>query len=307
MGTSASGSGASGGNPLIPSWIDQNGLPPSAPPPDQNSPQPENGNGNGNNGNSDNGNNDTSNNDSQSATTATSEVGQQAWNQSKRFQAPRTQFNKYVSSGGSNGGALRNALRGYSRNASGGTQRLARRMQAATSRMATFYGVVDGMKRRGSENVLRQFNLESYQNKPIVEILSAFSDIIFSDTGKVYEDTQDDSIVRQAYSDTVIKISEIEGIDLDNLTNEQVEVMMAIFVEETIVHRVINDIGDGLTEKNADVEDLVRLEENIHQVVSGLVRNQIMPEIIATNRGDNTNMDQKIENIYRQALDVLAG
>jgi hypothetical protein len=302
MGTSASGSGASGGNPLIPSWIDQSGLPPSAPPPDQNSPQPENGNGSGNNGN-----NDTSNNESQSATTTASEAGQQTWNQSKRFQAPRTQFNKYVSSGGSNGGALRKALRGYSRNASGGTQRLARRMQAATSRMATFYDVVDGMKRRGSENVLRQFNLESYQNKPIVEILSAFSDIIFSDTGKVYEDTQDDSIVRQAYSDTVIKISEIEGIDLDNLTNEQVEVMMAIFVEETIVHRVINDIGDGLTEKNADVEDLVRLEENIHQVVSGLVRNQIMPEIIATNRGDKTNMDQKIENIYRQALDVLAG
>jgi hypothetical protein len=307
MGTSASGSGASGRNPLIPSWIDHSGLPPSAPPPDQNSPQPENGNGNGNNENSNNRNNDTSNNDSQSATAVTSAVGQQTSNQSKRFQAPRTQFNKYVNSGGSNSSALRKALRGYSRNASRGTQRLARRMQAATSRMATFYDVVDGMKRRGSENVLRQFNLESYQNKPIVEILSAFSDIIFSDTGKIYEDTQDDSIVRQAYSDTVIKISEIEGIDLDNLTNEQVEVMMAIFVEETIVHRVINDIGDGLTEKNADVEDLVRLEENIHQVVSGLVRNQIMPEIIATNRGDKTDMDKKIENIYRQALDALAG
>lgn len=306
MGTSASGGGASGGNPLIPSWIDQGGLP-LAFPSDQNSPQPENGNGDANDGNSGNGKNETSNNDNQSSTAPATAAGQQAADHSKRFQAPRTQFNKYVSSGGSNSSALRKALKGYSRNASGGTQRLARRMQAATSRMATFYDVVDGMKRRGSENVLRQFNLESYQNKPIVEILSAFSDIIFSDTGKVYEDTQDDSIVRQAYSDTVIKISEIEGIDLDNLTNEQVEVMMAIFVEETIVHRVINDIGNNLTEKNSEVEELIRLEESIHQVVSGLVRNHIMPEITAVNRGDKTNMDKKIENIYRQALDVLAG
>lgn len=299
MGTSASGSGASGGNPLIPSWIDQGGLPFA---PDQGPPQQ----GNGSDGNKGTGTNDGSNNQT-AAGSASIVNGQKALNHSKRFQAPRTQFNKYVGSGGSNGSALRKALKGYSRNAAGGTQKLARRMHAASSRMAIFYDVVDGMKRKGSENILRQFNLESYQDKPIVEILSAFSDIIFRDTGKIHEDTQDDSIVRQAYSDTVIKISEIDGIDLDNLTNEQVEVMMAIFVEETIVYRVINDVGNGLTEKNSDVEDLVRLEENIHQVVSGLVRNQIMPEIIATNRGDKTNMDQKIENIYQQALEVLAG
>ena len=306
MGTSASGSGASGGNPLIPSWIDQGGMPPATPP-DQGSPQQGNeGSNDSDNGNAANDSADANNNQTATASAGVA-TGQQAANHLKRFQAPRTQFNKYVGSGGSNGSALRGALKGYSRNAAGGTRNLARRMQAATSRMATFYDVVDGMKRRGSENILRQFNLESYQDKPIVEILSAFSDIIFRDTGKVYEDTQDDSIVRQAYSDTVIKISEIDGIDLDNLTNEQVEVMMAIFVEETIVHRVINDIGDGLTKKNADVADLVRLEENIHQVVSGLVRNEIMPEIVATNRGDKSNLDQKIENTYRQALDVLAG
>lgn len=305
MGTSASGSGASGGNPLIPSWIDQEGLPGTSPV-DQGLSQQEGGGGN----DSDNagGANGNPNTDTQSASASAGvAAGQQAANHSKRFQAPRTHFNKYIRSGGSNSDALRKALRGYSRNASGGTQRLARRMQAASSRVGTFYEVVDGMKRRGSETILKQFNLESYQNKPVVEILSAFSDIIFSDTGKVYEDTQDDSIVRQAYSDTVIKISEIDGIDLDNLTNEQVEVMMAIFVEETIVHRVINDIGDGLTANNPDVEDLVRLEESIYQVVCGLVRTQIMPEIIATNRGDKSNLDQKIENIYRQAFDVLAG
>ncbi|MGB8190809.1 MAG: Qat anti-phage system associated protein QatB [Chitinophagaceae bacterium] len=306
MGTSASGSGASGGNPLIPSWIDQGGLPPS--PAFQQEPPAQEASG---------GNDDTevvdsaddSNNTKQGEGASSSAFvnAQQAINHSKRFQGPRTDFNKYISSGGSNSRALRNALRNYSRNASGGTQRLARRMQAATSRMASFYDVVDGMRQRGAQVVLREFNLETYQNKPIVEILSAFSDIIFTDTGKIYEDTQDDSIVRQAYSDTIIRISEIDGIDLDNLTNEQVEVMMAIFVEETIVHRVLNDIGNGLTEKNPNVQELVRLEENIYQVVSGLVRNHIMPEVIATNRGDKANMDKKIENIYRQAFDVLAG
>lgn len=302
MGTSASGGGASGGNPLIPSWIDQGGLPP-----DPQLQQPAQGTA-GENDDDEGGESTENSNDANQAEDATATANAlQSVNYSKRFQAPRTQFNKYVSSGGSNSTALRSALKGYSRNASGGTQRLARRMTPAISRMGAFYDVVDGIKQRGTTVVLSEFNLESYQNKPVVEILSAFSDIIFKDTGKIYEDTQDDCIVRQAYSDTVIKISEIDGIDLDNLTNEQVEVMMAIFVEETIVQRVINDVGNGLTEKNPDIQELIKLEENIHQVVSGLVRNHIMPEIIATNRGDRTDMDKKIENIYRQALDVLAG
>lgn len=305
MGTSASGSGASGANPLIPAWIDQGGLPAVLPPQEKHR---ENGAGDANDSDEGESSAGESNNNNQVGDTSSSGAGaQNPVNNSKRFQGPRKEFNKYVSSGGSDNAAIRSALKGYSRNASGGTQRLARRMRAATSRMGTFYDVVDGMKRRGTSAVLSEFNLETFQNKPIVEILSAFSDIIFSDTGKIYEDTQDDSIVRQAYSDTVIRISEIDGIDLDNLTNEQVEVMMAIFMEETIVHRVINDIGNGLTGKNPDVQELVRLEENIYQVVSGLVRNQIMPEIIATNRGDKTGMENKIENIYRQAFDVLAG
>lgn len=302
MGTSASGGGAGGGNPLIPDWIDQEGLPagPDAPQPIPQEPQVDDA------GNEDQMNNGQPN-DTQVQQPNVQQQPQQNFDLSKRFTQPRTNFNKYVSSGGKNSGALRQALKGYSRNAAGGTQRMARRMKASTARVARFYSVIDEMKTKGKQVTLQEFNLTSYQNKPILDILSALTDLIFADTGRIYEKTQDDSIAKQAYSDTVIRISELEGIDLDNLTNEQVEVMMAIFIEETIAHRVINDIGNNLTEKNNDISELVRMEEGIYQIVKGLVRIQIMPELIATNRGDKNNLEQKIENIYRIAFDAMAG
>jgi hypothetical protein len=313
MGTSASGGGAGGSNPLIPSWIGGGGggLPPTPPGPEQQgnndgdtNGQGDNGAGNGDNDNADNNNGGGihPNAGHSNPPQETSEMGR-----GNRYTAPRRQFNRFVRSGGSNSQALKKALKGYSRSAAGDTRQLAVRMQPSASRVATFYEVINTVREQGSQQALVQFNLRSYQSKPLLDVLSALSDAIFRDTGKIYEDTQDDSITKHAYANTVTRICELDGLDLDHLTNEQVEVMMAIFIEETIAQRVINDVGNNLTENTTNIAELVEMENNIYQIVSGLVRNQIMPEIVATQLGDRQNLDKKIENIYRIAFDAMAG
>jgi hypothetical protein len=165
---------------------------------------------------------------------------------------------------------------------------------------------MDTVRAVGKQQALIQYNLGNYQDKPILDVLSALCDVIFEDTGKAYEDTQDDNISKHAYVNTIMRICEIDGIDLDHLTNEQVEVMTAIFIEETIAQRVINDVGNKLTERNTNINALVDIENSIYQIVSGLVRNQIMPAIIATQRGDRQNLEARIENIYRIAFDAMS-
>jgi hypothetical protein len=311
MGTSSSGGGAGGSNPLIPNWIPGGDMPLPQPPPDPINPS--NDNNNDNNGNDDtngnegqpgNGNNpaDTSNNQPiNDIETGVAGVG------NGRYRQPRINFNKYTRSGGKDVQALKQALKGYSKNAAGGTKRLARRMKPSISRVTGFYDVINTVRQKGKVSALVQFNLATYQNRPLFETLSALSDEIFKDTGKPYEDTQDDSITKQAYANTVVRICELEGIDLDNLTNEQVEVMMAIFIEETIAQRVICDIGNNFTKVETDIKELIEIENNIYQIVSGLVRNKIMPEIIVTQRGDKQDLEKNIENIYRMAFDAMAG
>jgi len=189
MGTSASGGGARGGNPLIPGWIDGGGSSnqsyPAIPLPAEN---PNSQQSNDNNA----GVNDLNNN------VAAGPGIVAPLDSLNRYRSPRTQFNKYVRSGGTNSGALKSALRNYSRNSAGGTRGMAKRMSPSTSRVAAFYNAINTIKEKGKGVALAQFNLSSYQNKPLFEILSSLSDEIFKDTGKVYEDTQDDSIVKQA-------------------------------------------------------------------------------------------------------------
>lgn len=318
MGTSSGSGGAGGSNPLIPSWIgtgesgDDN-------PPENQSPESDQA-GNPNNQSpesndqstgSDNGQDNqdgNQNNDNLLATAGVNNNQQQTSPATgSRYTSSRKAFNKYVSGGGKNPAHLKNALKTYVRKGGGGSSTLSKRMRPSASRVMVFINTVNNIRDSGKTQVLTQINLAAYINKPLNETLSALSDEIFKDTGKIYEDTQDDSITHQAYSNTIVRICELGEIDLDNLSNENVEVMTSIFIEETIAQRVICDIGNKITKISSDVSMLLEIENNVYQIISGLVRNQIMPEIIATQRSNKLGLDKKIENIYRIAFDAIIG
>ena len=82
--------------------------------------------------------------------------------------------------------------------------------------------------------------------------------------------------------------------------------MMAIFIEESIATRVICDIGVKLFEKAPSCEEIIEVEETVYQIIKGLVRNEKMPEIIATQRGLVQNIEKSVEKIYRIAFDCIA-
>lgn len=306
MGTSSSGSGAGGANPLIPSWISPTGAPQ-----------------NQNSDNDDNDNNETNDDvDNESSAKVNDNVSEETESQANsagqntelkpepktnRYRQPKSDFNKFVRSGGQDRQAFSNALKGYSRNASGSTKALARRMSPSASRVGSFFEAINAIKNDGLSVTLKVFNLSSYENEPLLNTLSALSDVIFSDNEEAYENTQDDSITKLAYANTVTRICEETTLDLNTLTNEQIETMTAIFIEETIVQRVIVDLGNKMPAMVSDIDTLLEIENNAFQIVNGLVRNRIMPEIIATQRGTNKNINQQIENIYRIAFDALGG
>ena len=125
MGTSASGGGAGGTNPLIPSWIGVGGgfPPPEAQP---NPPNPDDdatdSGQQGNEGDSPGDVGDVSDNaNGNQLDDNTAQQNSDTTNGTNRYRQPRIQFNKFVRSGGSNAQAFKNALKGYSRNAAGST------------------------------------------------------------------------------------------------------------------------------------------------------------------------------------------
>lgn len=288
MGTSSSGSGPRPITPLIPNWILPDAMPvPDAPPSDDAEDSNE-GDGAEDAGES----NDT-NDDSSTES-------------SNRFLEARRNFTSFSKNRTAGANALRSSLRSYVTKASGGSSTMARRMAPSASSVARFYSAVNTIKEQGVAVALRSFNLDSYSNRPVLDVLAALTDVIFDNSGP-YNNIHDESITKLAYANTISRIVESENIDLNSLTNENVEVMLAVFIEETIATRVICDIGTSLFKNIQDCQEIIEVEETTYQIVSGLVRNQIMPEIIATQRGQSQSIERNIENIYRIAFDCIAG
>ncbi len=289
MGTSSSGSGPRPTTPLIPNWILPDPIPvPDPLPGDDSDDASDNEDSGVEEAAEDNNTNDNSNTESPN-----------------RFSEARRNFTSFSKNRVSGTNALSASLRSYVTKANGGSSTMARRMTPSASSVARFYSVVNTIKEQGVTVALRSFSLDSYSNRPVLDVLAALTDVIFDNLGP-YNNIHDESITKLAYTNTINRIVENENIDLNSLTNENVEVMLAVFIEETIATRVICDIGTSLFKNLQDCQEIIEVEETTYQIVSGLVRNQIMPEIIATQRGQNQSIERNIENIYRIAFDCIA-
>jgi hypothetical protein len=282
MGTSKQGTGPRPATPLIPDWIPDQNDPTPLPEPDQpaepGDPQPP----------------------------EVPPTPPEPEKPENRFAEARNRFASFVRDhSAGNRGAIHDAFRSYVNKGGGGSGTFSKRMRPAAARVSGFVNVMDTI-REGLDGALDFLNLSEYKDKPLLEILGALTDVIFNEEND-YANIQDDSINKLAYAQTIVRIVSEENIDLDRLNNENIEVMTAIFIEETIATRVICDIGQMLFRKDKPSAEIIDIEESIYQIVSGLVRVDIMPEIIATHRGNKDGLEKKIENIYRIAFDCIAG
>jgi len=296
MGTSASGTGPRPTTPLIPNWIpklDDEEVPRRDDDPDDEDDDEQSENG---------AEGEETTPGSPPASLESSEISPLP----NRYRSSRSHFKTFARDRSNNQQSLRDSLKQYIRDGSGGSRTFSRRMNPSGARVARFYTVANEIRVNGKEQTLVTFQLQSYSQRPLIDVLAALTDVIFDDSSS-YHDIQDDSITKVAYVNTITRIDELGEIDLDHLTNDNIEVMMAIFIEETIVARVICDIGTKLYADLTDCNEALAIEETVYQIVSGYVRNDIMPEIVATQRSLVADLEGQMERIYRIAFDCIGG
>ncbi len=279
MGTSSSGNGPRPKTPLIPSWI-PGGMPDAPPPPPRDEEEDDKPQGN------------------PEPTVPPNE---------NRYKQSKVNFKKFVKSKGTKNDYANRALRDYVKTSGGGSTVLARRMKPSAVRVAQFYDILTGFRQEGTTESLKHLNLDEYTNKGVVDILSSLMDIVFSNANATFENTQDDSITKQSYANTINRIADEGDIDLDNLSAENIDIMTSIFIEETISTRVICDIGASINKVLTDPNDILEVENNVYQIVSGLVRNSIMSELLATRQIQQSEIEIIFEKIYRIAFDSITG
>lgn len=220
-----------------------------------------------------------------------------------RFYQSQRGFRRVVSSGSGGGidkGALTRVVKNYVSRAGGGSANMGRRMRRSSGAIVSFGNILSGIERNGLGTELQRLNLSQYINQPVIVVLAALMDVVCG-VGAVL----DDAITKQAYANTIIRIvEENPNIDLDNLNTAQVSELLAAFLEETIVYRLISDIGRSLTVATCDVERSREIEEELLQIVHGLVHTSIVPELNGALQ-DPQLLESEIERIYQIAFSSI--
>lgn len=278
MGTSASFGGARNSTPLLPSWAEspEPAAPPSAPSPDAPpSSQPD---------------------IPPVCPGPLQPPGKVVV--PRRFQHPRSDFSRFVSSGGANRRALGRALREHVRSVSGGAQGAGKRMATSGRAAVNIIGVLRDVRDRGLDAVLRSLSLGDVAGKSPKEVLLALTDIVCEPGG-----TLDEAIARDAFVETIL--DQDLGEDLNTINDEQIEAVVTGFLARSIADRVINDIGVKIDVSALSAQQANQLTQFLNDFVIGAVRDRVGRELAKTRSLGANQLRAEIQKIYQIAFQVL--
>jgi hypothetical protein len=216
-----------------------------------------------------------------------------------RFNQSQRGFQKAVKSGDTSG--LSRVVKNYVNQGLGKAHKGAQRMSRSGGAIVTFGTVLSSIRQNGLDTTLTQLQLGQYVGQPALQVLAALIVPICGASALL-----DDAITKEAYTETVTRIiDESPDLDLQNLTEAQTGEMLAIFLEESIVYRLICDIGRSQTVATSDPARSLEIEQEIYQIVNGMVHSSIVPELTKA-MADPANLNREIQRIYRVAFDAIS-
>lgn len=275
MGTSTSNRGQNGKTPLVPSWLDDNDGGEDSPLNPQNPQNPDGGN-------------------------------QQPDNKPpqpdpKRFSAPRSNFTRYINSGGSGGGNLRRAASSYVRQSAGGSQNATMRLGSARGSAARLVRVMSGFASGGVSATARLLHLGDIFGKSAKDAFLRIMDFVCPDGGNT-----DEGIARSAYIEALSAMPDWENKQIETLTPPEFLAFTEIYMADVIQQKILNDIGNKLF----SLPDNIPTVENIEAQMKDFIRNTVKDAVTKLNVDiksiDQTQAQGVVDSVYKTAFDIMA-
>ncbi|MCB1924147.1 MAG: hypothetical protein KDJ27_10445 [Gammaproteobacteria bacterium] len=284
MGTSNAYGGAGGGTPLIPSWLqddsdagtgkgegDGNGTQPPSPDglPLAVPPAP--------------------------TTRPTVPAGA-----SDRFTSARSNFTRFVSSGGSDRRSLGRAVSQYVSKSTGGSRQAARRMGPSRGTSAGLVRFLNDASTNGVREALRSLNLERLAGQPIEEVFAGLADYICPEGGSI-----DEGIARDAFVETIADLAGAGITDIDALTPGQIQTVFELYATHAIEARIYNDIGTKVVILPANPRAAERVQAQLRDFIQRGVSDAVNAAGINIQSLTPDAVMGFVSDVYQSAFDVL--
>ena len=270
MGTSTSNRGQNGKTPLVPSWL-----------------------------------NDDENNGKQPDSEITGDnIQQQDDTQSydsKRFTSPRSDFTRYINSGGNKTGRLHKAISSYVRKSAGGSKNATMRLGSERKSTAKLVSIMSGFAGGNISATAYRFNLGDIIGKPAKEAFLRIMDFVCPDGGRT-----DEGIARSAYIEALSSIPDLENKQIESLSHLEFLAFTEIYMADVIQQKLLNDIGNKIFSLPNDILCI----ENIEKQMKDFIQNAISDSISRLNV-DICNISQQqaqdvVDSVYNTAFEIMS-
>lgn len=265
MGTSTHNGGQKGGTPLVPSWLEQ---------PDKN---------------------ETNETVPSLGNNQIPPIGD-----AERFKIPRREFTRYINSGGRNGNLGRKSVSNYVKNSLGGSSNATHRMGAARNSSAKLLNVAGVFASGGARAVEQYLSIENLSSKTASDAFIAITDFICPDGGP-----QDEGIARAAYISAIEETPEMAEVKFEELTSNQIMLIVERTMANAIFNRIANDIGNKiilLPQNRAESDRLIsQTKDFVRGAVSDAVTNL---NLEAGNIRQGASL-KIVDHVYKVTFDIM--
>ena len=152
----------------------------------------------------------------------------------------------------------------------------------------------------GTRAVEQYLSIENLSHKTASDAFIAITDFICPDGGP-----QDEGIARSAYISAIEESPEIASIKFEDLTAEQIMVIVERTMANAIFSRITNDIGNKiiLLPQDRTTSDwiIVQMKEYVKGAVSDALAN-LDVQIGNIRQGDSLRI---VDQVYKEAFDIM--
>jgi len=283
MGTSNGNGGQGGRTPLVPSWLPSDDLPAPAPQPAPDGTPPDQ---------------DPADGPPVPLPPPLPPIPPAA--DADRFTAARSNFSRFVSSGGSDRASLGRALSQYVSTSSGGSRAAAQRMGSSRAAGAQLLGFLSSAVANGTAQALRALNLQNLAGRPIEEVFVGLIDYVCPEGGSL-----DEGIAREAFIETIADLAQNGVENLDNLTVDQMQTIFELYAAHAIETRLCNDIGMKAITLPADAAQAAALQKQLFDFVRRSVADAMTQARTAMVALTPEKVSGFVTQVYEQAFTVL--
>lgn len=219
-----------------------------------------------------------------------------------RFSVPKGNMTRFAGSGSGNGnGNLRSATSQYVRSSTGGARNAVARLGSARGSTAKLLGAIGAFSSGGASRAQEFLKTYNLVGKRADDALRSITDLICPDGG-----TTNEGIVRDAYIDTLAETPELRTLNFEDLTPDQLMVVLQGCISRVVLGKLLNDIGNKVLSIPESLQRVKNLKDRMISFVKGIVGDAFIRLGIQPSNIHQKDANELTDNVYEQVYAIFA-